>query len=424
LKAGLEALSGLDLSDVRVHHNSAKPAPLNALAYTQGQDIELGPGQEHNLPHEGWHAVQQRQGRVQPTMQVKGKVSVNDDVGLEHEADEMGARALKMGQDLSSLQQGDAPKSQWGQGLVRNRLTQVMQQNRGQCIQRRLLDPDDETFKESIERDFPHHRRSRNLSNLISKVKASQKALDRLGRYANAEDRQTALDQLLELQKQMEKWRDKDPKEYANRGTRWPDLNQEVKARIEELTRDMLQEKPATTGEQLANAKKTELTSLAMRIVVENAQHYYPRFASKLATDRREKHVPGPAKTGLRMPNPLTGRYSEQAVGMTERQVEDFGAGVCNEFAQTAAAKLKGHGVRVEIMSSKLQGHTFVVLGRAPGTELRDYRTWGDTCVVVDCWWGAIKWGTYDEFPQVIFSPARHIGQLHNTPERVDYDSL
>ncbi len=45
LKAGIESLSGVDMSDVRVHANSDKPAQLNALAYAQGSDIHLGPGQ-------------------------------------------------------------------------------------------------------------------------------------------------------------------------------------------------------------------------------------------------------------------------------------------------------------------------------------------------------------------------------------------
>jgi hypothetical protein len=46
LKAGMKQLSGVDLSDVRVHRNSAKPIQLNALAYAQGNEIHLGPGQE------------------------------------------------------------------------------------------------------------------------------------------------------------------------------------------------------------------------------------------------------------------------------------------------------------------------------------------------------------------------------------------
>ena len=96
LKSGVESLSGMDMSSVRVHHNSDKPEQLDARAYAQGNDIHLGPGQEEHLPHEAWHVVQQRQGRVQATTQLQG-VSINDDTSLESEADVMGARALQSG---------------------------------------------------------------------------------------------------------------------------------------------------------------------------------------------------------------------------------------------------------------------------------------------------------------------------------------
>jgi Tfp pilus assembly protein FimT len=93
LKSGIENLGGYDMSDVKVHYNSAKPAQLQALAYAQGSDIHVGPGQEKHLPHEAWHVVQQKQGRVQATTQMKGNVQVNDDKGLEQEADVMGAKS-------------------------------------------------------------------------------------------------------------------------------------------------------------------------------------------------------------------------------------------------------------------------------------------------------------------------------------------
>jgi hypothetical protein len=86
LKAGVESLSGLSLDDVHVHYNSSKPAQLEALAYTQGTDIHVGQGQERHLAHEAWHVVQQKQGRVKPTLQTKGGV-INDDQELEQEAD-------------------------------------------------------------------------------------------------------------------------------------------------------------------------------------------------------------------------------------------------------------------------------------------------------------------------------------------------
>ncbi len=94
LKAGIEQLSGVALDDVKVHYNSSQPATLQAHAYAQGTDIHIAPGQEKHLPHEAWHVVQQKQGRVKPTMQLKGTVPVNDDAGLEKEADVMGAKSL------------------------------------------------------------------------------------------------------------------------------------------------------------------------------------------------------------------------------------------------------------------------------------------------------------------------------------------
>ena len=92
LKAGVESLSGVSLDNVKVHYNSSKPAQLNALAYAQGNDIHVAPGQQKHLPHETWHVAQQSQGRVKATTQAKG-VAINDDSGLEREADVMGAKA-------------------------------------------------------------------------------------------------------------------------------------------------------------------------------------------------------------------------------------------------------------------------------------------------------------------------------------------
>lgn len=95
LKSGVEGLSGVSLDDVHVHYNSNAPAQLNAHAFAQGNQIHLGPGQERHLPHEAWHVVQQKQGRVRPTTQMAGGARINDDAGLEREADVMGARALR-----------------------------------------------------------------------------------------------------------------------------------------------------------------------------------------------------------------------------------------------------------------------------------------------------------------------------------------
>ncbi len=95
LKAGVEHLSGIPMDDVHVHYHSSKPAQVQALAYTQGTEIHVAPDQEKHLAHEAWHVVQQKQGRVTPTLQAKG-VAINDEEELEGEADVMGKKALQM----------------------------------------------------------------------------------------------------------------------------------------------------------------------------------------------------------------------------------------------------------------------------------------------------------------------------------------
>jgi hypothetical protein len=106
LKGGIEALSGVALDHVRVHRNSTAPAGLNAHAYTRGSEIHLAPGQERHLPHEAWHVVQQAQGRVRPTMALGG-TAINDEAGLETEAETMGSRALTVAPRETALHDAD-----------------------------------------------------------------------------------------------------------------------------------------------------------------------------------------------------------------------------------------------------------------------------------------------------------------------------
>ena len=115
IKKSVENLSGYDMSDVKVHYNSARPEQVGAYAYTQGTEIHLGTGQEKHLPHEAWHVVQQKQGRVgEGTIHTKG-LTVNDDHGLEREADKMGEKLVSGGSDR---QHGDARKGGMGSAPV------------------------------------------------------------------------------------------------------------------------------------------------------------------------------------------------------------------------------------------------------------------------------------------------------------------
>ena len=101
VRGKMEAAFGVDFSRVRIHEGSHAQA-IGALAYTQGTDIHFAPGQyqphsqraQQLLGHELTHVVQQSRGRVRTTSQASGRY-INDDVQLEREADEMGARAAR-----------------------------------------------------------------------------------------------------------------------------------------------------------------------------------------------------------------------------------------------------------------------------------------------------------------------------------------
>lgn len=109
-KTRFENLSGFSFDDVRVHYNSGKPAQLQALAYTQGNQVHVAPGQEKHLAHELGRVIQQKQVRVRPTTNVGG-VTVNDAPEFEREADHissMPVQQMKMDMAFTVLQKMDA----------------------------------------------------------------------------------------------------------------------------------------------------------------------------------------------------------------------------------------------------------------------------------------------------------------------------
>jgi hypothetical protein len=112
LRTGLETLSGVALDDVKVHRNSAAPAQFRAYAFAQGSDIHLAPGQEHHLPHEAWHVVQQKQGRVRPTRHDARNQAINDSPALEQEADRMGTLAARPAGVIQAISTGESPRPQ------------------------------------------------------------------------------------------------------------------------------------------------------------------------------------------------------------------------------------------------------------------------------------------------------------------------
>lgn len=94
LKQRMEEQSGFSFDDVQVHYYSDRPAKLDALAYTQGNQVYIGPGQEQHLPHELGHVVQQKMGIVRANTRHSSGVEMNTEERLERQADEIGAGAF------------------------------------------------------------------------------------------------------------------------------------------------------------------------------------------------------------------------------------------------------------------------------------------------------------------------------------------
>ena len=96
----MEQALGGDFSQVKIHQNSQQAEKVNAQAFTQGSDVHFAPGKynpasnagQELLGHELAHVMQQREGRVQANTTVAG-MPVNDNRGLEQEADLLGAKA-------------------------------------------------------------------------------------------------------------------------------------------------------------------------------------------------------------------------------------------------------------------------------------------------------------------------------------------
>src|SRR4029453_13184450 len=93
---------GTDLSGVTMVPGSAAAVHIKANAFTQGETVHFAPGKyapgtdsgRALIGHELAHVVQQRQGRVSPTVQAH-VLAINMASGLEAEADRMGQAAAR-----------------------------------------------------------------------------------------------------------------------------------------------------------------------------------------------------------------------------------------------------------------------------------------------------------------------------------------
>ncbi|MCC5944575.1 MAG: DUF4157 domain-containing protein [Bernardetiaceae bacterium] len=98
----MESAFNTSFSDVKIHQNSSKASDIGAQAFTQGNNVHFAQAKfnpssqsgQQLIGHELSHVVQQREGKVKPTTQMKG-VAINNDSSLEREADVQGAKAAR-----------------------------------------------------------------------------------------------------------------------------------------------------------------------------------------------------------------------------------------------------------------------------------------------------------------------------------------
>ena len=102
VQAKMEGAFGADFANVRVHADSRDATAFGAEAFAYGDDVHFAPGRyqpgseagQELLGHELTHVVQQRAGRVAASAQARG-IGINQDAGLEAEADRCGALAAR-----------------------------------------------------------------------------------------------------------------------------------------------------------------------------------------------------------------------------------------------------------------------------------------------------------------------------------------
>lgn len=125
LRRAAEKAGNVDLSDVRLHYPSKECGRYDAAAFTCGTQIHIAAGREGSLPHELWHAVQQRQGRVQPTSTVEGAL-LNDAPALEKEADLMGETTVRKASQSLSFVRHDVASAGTMQNVMQRQLSPVL----------------------------------------------------------------------------------------------------------------------------------------------------------------------------------------------------------------------------------------------------------------------------------------------------------
>jgi len=127
LQSNMESSLGHDFSNVGIHTNSQEAVQMNARAFTQSEQVHFAPGEfnpssiegQNLIGHEFTHIAQQRAGVVKPTKILQKGVAINDNKGLESEADNFGRKAAR-GEAVSKYRGAKASSSTTMQGKKNN----------------------------------------------------------------------------------------------------------------------------------------------------------------------------------------------------------------------------------------------------------------------------------------------------------------
>lgn len=78
-RGNMEQSFGVDFSEVRIHKNAPASVTQGARAFTQDNHIAFAPGSYDNklLAHELTHVVQQKQGRVRPSIALESEAALS-----------------------------------------------------------------------------------------------------------------------------------------------------------------------------------------------------------------------------------------------------------------------------------------------------------------------------------------------------------
>lgn len=128
LKTRTEDSTRVPFNYVRANYNSDKPAKLDTLAYTNGNQVGISPGQKRYSAYDLRNAMQQKLNAVRASVRYEGNEAINTDVELERQSDVSGVR--KNAEILQGIRDQTVQRMHRGQQQTNGQM--VVQRCKGQ----------------------------------------------------------------------------------------------------------------------------------------------------------------------------------------------------------------------------------------------------------------------------------------------------